>query len=106
LIEKVVRFQFVQLGKAYPDLLRLALTLTQTGNEARVSEMFDFALALEMGISTRSGTAFVELGISRIAASVLENLFPDSNLNTTAAREALGRLDPAASNLSAVIARS
>jgi hypothetical protein len=101
LIETVVRFQFVQLGKAYLDLLRLALA--KTGNEERVSEMFDFALALEMGISTRSGTAFVELGLSRIAASVLENLFPDSNFNMTAAREALARLDPAASNLSPVI---
>lgn len=101
LIEDVVRFQFVQLGKAYLDLLTLALR--ENGLEDEVSKMFDFSLALELGVATTTGTSFVELGLSRIAASALEGLFPDSNLTTVAARQALGQLDAKASNLSPVI---
>lgn len=101
LIEDVVRFQFVQLGKAYLDLLSLALR--ETGHEKWLARMFDFSLALELGVATRSGTSFVELGLSRIAATALEGLFPDSNLDTRAARQALLGLDVPATNLNPVI---
>ena len=70
LIEDTVRFEFVQLGKAYRDLLIYALT--KTGNEGRVAEIFDFALALELGVSSVAGTVYIELGLSRIAATQLE----------------------------------
>ena len=85
LIEDVIRFRYVQLGKAYYDILVLAL---QTCNlEHRVPEIFDFALALELGVSTRSGWSFMELGLSRIAATALEPHFPDSDMSAGQARE-------------------
>ncbi len=101
LIEDVVRFQLVQLGKAYRDLLILALK--NTGNESRIPEVYDFALALELGVSTDTGTAFVELGLSRISASTLATLFPSSNMSVQQAREALRTLDVETNKLSSII---
>ncbi|MFK2906051.1 DEAD/DEAH box helicase [Dyella ginsengisoli] len=101
LIEEVVRFRFVQLGKAYRDLLIFALQ--EKGLQHRVPEVYDFALALELGVSTETGTAFVELGLSRIAASALEDLFPDSSMTAAEARQALRTLDVTANELSPVI---
>lgn len=101
LIEDVVRFRFVQLGKAYRDLLVLALQ--EHGLEARIPEVYDFALALELGVSTETGTAFVELGLSRIAALALEGLFPSSTMTAADARQALRTLDVVANELSPII---
>lgn len=100
-IEDVVRFQFVQLGKAYIDLLSLALR--NEGREDLIPTIFDFSLALELGIATTSGRSYVELGLSRIAASALEQLYPDTNLSVTQAREWLWNLDVEALRLSPVI---
>lgn len=85
LIEDVIRFRYVQLGKAYYDILVLALQTC--GLDDRIPEIFDFALALELGISTRSGWSFMELGLSRIAATALEPHFPDSDMTAVRARE-------------------
>lgn len=102
LIEDVVRFQFVQLGKAYRDVLLLALRTT--GNEALVPDVYPFALALELGVSTEAGTAYVELGLSRIAAAALEALAPPGEALTAAgARQLLTDLDPAKTTLSPII---
>lgn len=101
LIEDVVRFQLVQLGKAYRDLLILALKTT--GQESRIGEVYDFALALELGVSTDTGTAFVELGLSRISASTLTTLFPSSNMSVQQARVALKTLDVETNKLSSII---
>lgn len=101
LIEDVVRFQLVQLGKAYRDLLILALK--NTGHESRIAEVYDFALALELGVSTDTGTAFVELGLSRISASTLATLFPSSNMSVQQARLALKTLDTETNKLSPII---
>jgi hypothetical protein len=102
LIEDVVRFQFVQLGKAYRDVLLLALRVT--GNEALVPSVFPFALALELGVSTEAGTAYVELGLSRIAAAALEALALDGETLTAAgARQLLNDLDPTKTTLSPII---
>lgn len=101
LIEDVVRFQLVQLGKAYRDLLVLALK--NRGQEHRIGEVYDFALALELGVSTDTGTAFVELGLSRISASTLAAMFPSSSMSTQQARDALKKLDVEANKLSPII---
>jgi hypothetical protein len=102
LIEDVVRFQFVQLGKAYQDVLLLALRAT--GNEALVPSVFPFALALELGVSTEAGTAYMELGLSRIAAAALEALAPDGETLTAAgARQLLNDLDPTKTTLAPII---
>ncbi len=102
LIEETVRFQFVQLGKAYRDLLLQALR--QTGNADLVPKVFDFALALELGISSKTGTAYVELGLSRIAASALERLSPaDGPLTVEAARHLLRELNVESAKLSPII---
>lgn len=101
LIEDVVRFRFVQLGKAYCDLLVHAFR--EKGLHDRISEVYDFALALELGVSTATGTAFVELGLSRIAASALEDLFPSSSMTAAEARQALRVLDVVTNKLSPII---
>ena len=102
LIEDTVRFQFVQLGKAYRDLLLQALR--ETGNAGLVPDVFDFALALELGISSKTGTAYIEFGLSRIAASALERLsLADGPLSVGAARQLLRELDMETAKLSPII---
>lgn len=102
LIEDVVRFQFVQLGKAYRDVLLLALRVT--GNEALVANVYPFAIALELGVSTEAGTAYVELGLSRIAAAALEALAQHGETLTAAgARQLLTEIDPTKTTLGPVI---
>jgi hypothetical protein len=100
-IEDVLRFQSVQLAKAYLDLLDFVLAASQLSD--RRSEVFDYALALELGISSTSGRAFVELGLSRITASALEALYPDSELTAVEARLLLQDLDVSTLSLSPVI---
>lgn len=102
LIEDVVRFQFVQLGKAYRDILLLALR--KTGHADRVPDVFPFALALELGVSTEAGVAYVELGLSRIAAAALEGLaLAGEALTAEGARKLLAELDPSSTSLSPII---
>lgn len=100
-IEDILRFQMVQLGKAYIDVLEMVLK--ETDNFDRFKEVFDFALALELGVSTTSGRAFIELGASRITALTLEALFPDSELTPVIARQKLQNLNVRAINLSPII---
>ncbi|WP_201196262.1 DEAD/DEAH box helicase [Pseudomonas fluorescens] len=100
-IEDVVRFQLVQMGKAYNDIL--IHVFNDNGLTHRVSEIFDFALALELGLSTNTGRAFLELGLSRIAASELQKVFPNSNLDISSARENLLGFDPSPHRLSPII---
>ena len=102
LIEDTVRFQFVQLGKAYRDLLLEALR--QTDNSHLVPKVFDFALALELGISSKAGTIYVELGLSRIAASALDRLMPNDGPDSVeTARQFLQKLNLETAKLSPVI---
>ncbi len=100
--ETTIRFVLVQAGKAYLDVLESVLQ--SSGQEAWLPRMFDFALALELGVASTSGMAFLELGISRITAVALSQLIPDSDLTPQRARELLGNLDIIAVNLSKVIA--
>jgi hypothetical protein len=99
--EDVIRFQMVQLGKAYVDVL--LFVLGEGALVTRRAEVFDYALALELGVSSTSGRAFIELGASRITAVALEALFPDSELTATQARAKLAFLDTAAVGLSPII---
>jgi hypothetical protein len=101
IIEEVVRFEFVQLGKAYIDLLSYALRVN--GKAEVVPTIYDFSLALELGISTISGRSLVELGLSRIAASALEKIYPDTNLSVDRARSWLRDVDISTLNLNPVI---
>lgn len=100
-IEDVVRFQLVQMGKAYIDIL--TYVLAECGHSHRIPEIFDFALALELGVSTPTGRAFLELGLSRIAASELQRLVPDSNLDVARARQLILNFDYTPFSLSQVI---
>lgn len=102
LIEETVRFQFVQLGKAYRDLLLHALE--KTDNLGHIPNVFDFALALEIGISSKTGTVYIELGLSRIAASALDRLFPEGGpLTVQDARSQLRELNVENVKLSPVV---
>lgn len=89
-IEDVLRFKYVQFGRAYIDLLRVALN--EAGFSKEASSIYDFPLSLELGVSTQAGQVFIELGLSRVTASALENLIPHSNPSSTRAREWLSSL--------------
>ena len=78
LIEQTIRFKLVQWAKAYVDLLRFALVAE--GREDLVPQVYDFSLALELGVSTTTGRSLVEFGLSRITASVIAGLITDSSL--------------------------
>ena len=99
--EQVLRFQMVQVGKAYLDVLHYVLE-SQKLSERR-SEAFDFSLALELGVSSTTGRSFIELGVSRIVATILEGLFPNSELTPQEAKAKLRELDMSGIGLSPVI---
>jgi hypothetical protein len=99
--EKVLRFEMVQLGKAYTDVLHYVLE--KVGLSVRRAEAFDFSLALELGVSTTSGRSFIELGLSRIVATALEQLFPDSELTVEQAKDKIRGLDVRAVGLSPIL---
>lgn len=90
-IEETLRFKYVQLGRAYVDLLRQAMI--DKGFVHKVSEIYDFPLALELGVSSIAGQIFIELGLSRITAATLETLIPNSNPSIEDARNWLASLD-------------
>jgi hypothetical protein len=99
--EQVLRFQMVQVGKAYLDVLDYVLEIHNLSERRR--EAFNFSLALELGVSSTTGRSFIELGVSRIVATVLEALFPDSELTPQEAKQKLLDLDTSAVTLSPVI---
>jgi hypothetical protein len=80
LVEQTIRFRLVQWAKAYVDLLRFALV--EEGHSDLVSQVYDFSLALELGVSTRTGRSLVEFGLSRITASAISALITDSSLTS------------------------
>ncbi|MBU9264427.1 DEAD/DEAH box helicase [Burkholderia multivorans] len=79
LIEQTIRFKLVQWAKAYVDLLKFALE--EAGLQEMASQVYDFSLALELGVSTRTGRSLVEFGLSRITAAALASLITDSALS-------------------------
>jgi hypothetical protein len=89
-VEDILRFKYVQLGRAYVDLLRFALNEAKMEEKARA--VYDFPLALELGVSSVAGQAFIELGLSRITSSALESLIPDSDPTVETARKWLSDL--------------
>lgn len=66
-VEDNLRFKYVQLGKAYIDLLRQALI--ENNQEKKSEEIYDFPLSLELGVSSIAGQVFIELGLSREGAN-------------------------------------
>jgi len=78
LIEQTIRFKLVQWAKAYVDLLKFALVVE--GRPELVSSVYDFSLALELGVSTTTGRSLVEFGLSRISASAIAGLITDSSM--------------------------
>lgn len=77
-IEQTIRFKLVQWAKAYVDLVKFALT--EAGRTDLVEQVYDFSLALELGVSTGTGRSLVEFGLSRISASAVASLITDSSL--------------------------
>lgn len=85
LVEQTIRFTLVQWAKAYVDLLKIALI--EAGHEDRAKEIYDFSLALELGVATETGRSLVELGLSRISAAAVGGIILDSRMNTQAVKE-------------------
>lgn len=102
-VEDKLRFEYVQLGKAYVDLLRFALREHKL--EVEANSVFDFPLALELGVSSVAGQAFIELGLSRVTASLLQDLIPDSNPTLARAKSWLASLKTEDLQISKVIAQ-
>lgn len=100
-IEDTLRFKYVQLGRCYIDLLKFALEEAELHDAAK--SVYDFPLALELGVSSIAGQAFVELGLSRITSATLEALIPDSKPTVDRAREWIAGLSEVGSKLSHVI---
>ncbi|MFP9471345.1 DEAD/DEAH box helicase [Pectobacterium brasiliense] len=90
-VEDNLRFKYVQLGKAYIDLLRQALIDNNLVHKS--GEIYDFPLSLELGVASIAGQTFIELGLSRISASYLENIIPNSNPSPQAAKDWLKNND-------------
>lgn len=84
LIEQTIRFKLVQWAKAYVDLLKYALA--EEGLDDMVTQVYDFSLALELGVSTRTGRSLVEFGLSRITAAAIASLITDSSLSSDQVR--------------------
>lgn len=85
LVEQTVRFKLVQWAKAYVDLLRFALI--EAEREDILPEVYDFSLALELGVSTTTGRSLVEFGLSRITASAIAAMITDSSLTPDQVRD-------------------
>lgn len=102
-VEDKLRFEYVQLGKAYVDLLRFALR--EQKFEVEANSVFDFPLALELGVSSVAGQAFIELGLSRVTASLLQDLIPDSNPTLARAKSWLASLRTEDLKLSKIISQ-
>jgi superfamily II DNA or RNA helicase len=101
LVEKILRFEMVQLGKAYVDLLRIALT--EAGLVEDASMVYDFSLSLELGVSTQTGRTLVELGLSRMTATVIADLVADSAMDTSEVKSWLQKNPIALSTISPLI---
>lgn len=85
LVEQTIRFKLVQWAKAYVDMLRFVLV--EAGHVDMASQVYDFSLALELGVSTQTGRSLVEFGLSRITASSVANLIVDSTLTQEQVKE-------------------
>lgn len=84
LVEKEVRFELVRWARAYVDLLKVALL--EAGHKKHAEELYDFALALELGISTTTGRSLMELGLSRITSASVAAIINDSSLDAEKVR--------------------
>lgn len=84
-IEQTIRFKLVQWAKAYVDLLKFVLI--EKGYPERVAQVYDFSLALELGVSTTTGRSLVEFGLSRITAAAVAGLITDSSLSPEKVKE-------------------
>ncbi|WP_431103080.1 DEAD/DEAH box helicase [Roseateles noduli] len=84
-IEQTIRFKLVQWAKAYVDLTKFALM--EAGHAELVPQVYDFSLALELGVSTNTGRSLVEFGLSRISASAVASLITDSSLTPDEVRK-------------------
>lgn len=101
LVEQTIRFRLVQWSKAYVDLLRFALN--EVDRQDLASQIYDFPLALELGVSSKTGRALVELGLSRIASSSIAELVADSSMTTEQVRAWLRRQPETLLQLSGLI---
>ncbi|WOB50721.1 DEAD/DEAH box helicase [Xanthomonas hydrangeae] len=98
-IEDELRFKWVQLGRAYVDIIRHVAPVDLR------SQIHDFSLALELGVSSLTARSFVEIGLSRIAAAALAELHPNSELTVPLAKNEIAILDLSLLRFSPVIAR-
>jgi hypothetical protein len=85
MIEQTIRFTLVKWAKAYVDLLKFVLV--EEGHPDRVTQVYDFSLALELGVSTTTGRSLIEFGLSRIAAAAVAGLITDSSLTPEKVKE-------------------
>lgn len=84
LLEKTLRFTYVQLTRAYCDCLVAALR--KAGLEEEAENVYPVALALELGACSKTIISLIELGLSRISAQTLSGLIRGSELTAPQVR--------------------
>jgi hypothetical protein len=84
LVEKQLRFTYVQMTRAYCDCLKFALVAAGLHEDAE--KVFPVSLALELGACSKTMVSLIELGLSRISAQTLSNYMRGSDLSSADAR--------------------
>lgn len=88
LVEKQLRFKYVQLTRAYCDCLKAVLL--ECGLADAAERIFPVSLALELGACTQTMVSLIELGLSRISAQSISELMLGSELTAEGTRKWLG----------------
>jgi hypothetical protein len=89
-IEKDLRFRFVRLTSCYNSVLRFVLVETSRAELAKGIPAIP--LYLEMGASTDSMLSFMDLGLSRITARLLQERAANPSMDTASAESWVRRM--------------
>lgn len=98
-VEHDLRFRFVKQMSCYNSALRRVLH--DMGNQAAAERIPAIPLFLEMGASSKTMVSFIELGLSRISADLLQRASSNYDMDLERARNWLWDNDPAALDLPA-----
>ena len=91
-IEQEVRFEYVNLSSCYINILKQVLT--DLNYEKYIETIPNIPLFLEMGAASQTTLHLLSLGFSRLAASIIRNKIPSSNLSEKEIKVWLKHLSP------------
>lgn len=91
-IEQEVRFKYVNLSSCYINILKQVLT--DLNYEKYIETIPNIPLFLEMGAASQTTLHLLSLGFSRLAASIIRNKIPNSNMTEQEIKNWLKHLYP------------